>query len=198
MSDALVPDAQIIRLTAAWPEFKEGMPKAGDLVRRDSRDMARVWSSMKSGGWSRPIDALEFEQHPPLTWRDFPALFDFYFYGHAQLPNLKAADDPDRFLDSIACGGSLACWPSVAHVRLAGDLHSRWARAFLSFTQGGAHDGRGYLIAYNGHGRSGPRLFNFALCDHAVVKGAGARPERGWHPAHCSRCGLDLSVDSGD
>lgn len=198
MSDALVPDRKIIRLTAAWPGDRDGLPKAGDLARIDDRDLNRVWSSMDHGGYQQPIGNLEFDAHPPLTWRDFPALCEFYFSGHAPLPNLKVAEDADRFLDTIACGGSLSPWPKVAHVVLPGDHHSRWARVFLPMTQGGQHDGKGYLIAYNGFGRAGPRLFTFALCDHAVVKGAGARPERGWHPARCSRCGLDLSVDSGD
>ena len=198
MTDALVPDRKIIRLTADWPGGQDKMPKTGNLVRRDNRDLNRVWSRMDNGGWQQPINNLQFEEHPPLTWRDFPALCEFYFNGHGQLPNLKVADDADRFLDTIACGGSLAPWPKVAHIKLPGDQYSRWARAFLPLTQGGQHDGKGYLIAYNGFGRKGPRLFTFALCDHAVVTGAGARPERGWHPARCSRCGIDLSVDSSD
>jgi hypothetical protein len=199
MTDALVPDHKIIRLTADWPGIHhEKMPKVGQLVRIDDRDLNRVWSSLANGGWQQPIAKLEFERHPPLTWRDFPALADFYFNGHAELPNLKAAENADSFLDTIACGGGLAAWPKVAHVKLRGDHHSRWARIFMPFTQGGQHDGRGYLIAYLGGGRSGPRLFTFAFCDHAVVTGAGARPTHGWHPASCSRCGLDLSVDSSD
>lgn len=198
MSDALVPDHKIIRLTANWPGGHDKMPKAGDLVRLDDRDLGRVWTSLAHGGWQQPIGALEFERNPPLTWRDFPVLFDFHFNGHAPLPNLKVADDEDLFLDSVACGGSLTCWGSVAHVMLPGSVHSRWSRVFLAMTQGGKHDGSGYLIAYNGFRRAGPRLFTFALCDHAVVTGASARPERGWHPARCSRCGLDLSVDSSD
>jgi len=115
MTDALVPDHKIIRLTANWPGDAEKMPKAGQLVRIDGRDLKRVWSSMANGGWQQPIDKLEFERHPPLTWRDFPALADFYFNGHAELPNLKAAENADSFLDTIACGGGLAALEVSSH-----------------------------------------------------------------------------------
>lgn len=38
----------------------------------------------------------------------------------------------------------------------------------------------------------------FTFCKHEKVEGAGANHQRGWHPGHCGKCGLDMSVDSGD
>jgi hypothetical protein len=38
----------------------------------------------------------------------------------------------------------------------------------------------------------------FAICKHESVEDPGANHSRGWHPAHCKKCGLDMSVDSGD
>lgn len=32
----------------------------------------------------------------------------------------------------------------------------------------------------------------------AVGTGSYAESMRGWHPAHCKHCGMDMSVDSGD
>jgi hypothetical protein len=38
----------------------------------------------------------------------------------------------------------------------------------------------------------------FTFCKHEKVEGAGANHSRGWHPGYCDKCGLDMSVDSGD
>lgn len=44
-----------------------------------------------------------------------------------------------------------------------------------------------------------PTAWRLAICKHEV-KSTGSHYEnmRGWHPAHCVKCGLDLSVDSSD
>lgn len=76
----------------------------------------------------------------------------------------------------------------------------KWnVRYFLDYGQGGGLHGSGLVAwadwkdgAYRAVGMS------FAICVHKPVVGAGANPSRGWHPAHCSLCGLDMSVESGD
>ncbi len=72
-------------------------------------------------------------------------------------------------------------------------------RYFLDYGQGGGLQGSG-LIAWTDWKVDAYRAVGvtFAICRHTPVTGAGANPSRGWHPASCSKCGLDLSVDSGD
>jgi hypothetical protein len=38
----------------------------------------------------------------------------------------------------------------------------------------------------------------FAICKHEKKEGAGANHSRGWHPGSCVKCGLDMTIDSGD
>ena len=199
MSDALVADRFLIRLTADWQEGSDAHPKAGQLVRIDDRRQDWAWSGLESGGYQRKLADLEFERNPPLTHKDFPALLKYYLYAHGVLPNLEPIAD-DLGLDAIAAGASLAAWPSIAHLKLPGSTHSVWSRVFVGNTQGGQLDGKGYLIIWRGHWKDERphRVYKFALCAHAIVPGADARPNYGWHPARCSRCGLDLTVDSGD
>lgn len=76
----------------------------------------------------------------------------------------------------------------------------KWnARFFLDYTQGGSLTGTG-IVAWT-EWKDGIERgvgMKFAICEHKHVEGAGANHSRGWHPAHCEKCGLDLSVDSGD
>lgn len=39
-----------------------------------------------------------------------------------------------------------------------------------------------------------------AACEKHERVSTGTQDEarRGWHPGHCAKCGLDMSVDSGD
>jgi hypothetical protein len=76
----------------------------------------------------------------------------------------------------------------------------KWnARFFLDYGQGGQLYGSG-IVAWTDWKDGAYRAtgMKFAICDHQVVEGAGANHSRGWHPASCSKCGTDLSVDSGD
>lgn len=76
----------------------------------------------------------------------------------------------------------------------------RWnVRYFLDYGQGGGLHGSG-LVAWTDWRDGAYRAvgMSFAICDHKPVVGAGANPMRGWHPASCEKCGLDMSVDSGD
>lgn len=44
-----------------------------------------------------------------------------------------------------------------------------------------------------------PSAWLLSICKHEVVDSSTpAGRMRGWHPAHCSKCGLNLSVDSSD
>jgi hypothetical protein len=81
-------------------------------------------------------------------------------------------------------------------------LHSgkKWnARFFLDYGQSGGLQGSG-IVAWTEwkDGAYRATAMRFAICDHKQVEGAGANHSRGWHPSSCSKCGLDMSVDSGD
>jgi hypothetical protein len=69
------------------------------------------------------------------------------------------------------------------------------ARFFLDYGQGGGLHGSGIVLYWQ---NSKGVAASFAICDHKPVEGGGANHSRGWHPASCSKCGLDMSVDSGD
>lgn len=76
----------------------------------------------------------------------------------------------------------------------------KWgARFFLDYGPGGQLHGTG-LIAWSTWKDGAYRAagVRFAICKHEKVVGAGANPSRGWHPGKCSKCGLDMTVDSGD
>ena len=83
---------------------------------------------------------------------------------------------------------------------LLADGKKKWsARFFLDHGQGGQLYGSG-IVAWTDWKDGAYRAIGmkFAICEHKVVEGAGANHSRGWHPASCSKCGLDMSVDSGD
>jgi hypothetical protein len=79
--------------------------------------------------------------------------------------------------------------------------HKAWAMYFLTrgANMGGTLDGGGYVIIYdNNREGAAPLTGRFQICKHEKVSAAGANPERGWHPGHCAKCGLDMTIDSGD
>jgi hypothetical protein len=101
--------------------------------------------------------------------------------------------------------------------------HKAWARYILKTTQSGAFTGEADVITYGGHGQyvedvgalihvegpavvipkrwvpAPPLAWRVAICNHQIVgTGTQAQSQRGWHRAHCAKCGMDLSVDSGD
>lgn len=76
----------------------------------------------------------------------------------------------------------------------------KWnARFFLDYGQGGGLHGSG-IVAWTEWKAGAYRAtaMKFAICEHKQVTGPGANPSRGWHPSTCEKCGLDMSVDSGD
>jgi hypothetical protein len=87
-------------------------------------------------------------------------------------------------------------------VLLPGETNKKWnVSFFLDHGQGGQLEGSG-VVAWttwdNEKRAPGATGLRFAICKHTKVEGAGANHSRGWHPGHCSKCGLDMTVDSGD
>lgn len=83
---------------------------------------------------------------------------------------------------------------------MPGTLDKKWnARFFVDYGQAGQVYGSG-IVAWTDWKDGAYRAvgMKFAICDHKMAEGAGANHSRGWHPASCSKCGLDMSVDSGD
>jgi len=113
--------------------------------------------------------------------------------GKVALPNAKPIDDDDVV--------------SILHYRdmhpgraLLPNGHTEWsARYFLDYGKGGQLYGTG-IVAWSAWRDGANRVsgYKFAICEHEPKADAGANPSRGWNPAHCAKCGLDMTVDSGD
>lgn len=55
------------------------------------------------------------------------------------------------------------------------------------------------LQAYEAGQKYGyPRGFKVSVCDHEKIVHGDARPSHGWHPGHCGKCGMNMTVDSSD
>lgn len=118
--------------------------------------------------------------------------------GH--LPNAEPVD-AGAMLNSIAAHRFVERHGQGLH---PGTPYKSWAHYFLIDGQGGGLTGEGYAVIYSSEWdpatrrNVGGKAYRFAICKHEKVAGAGANPQRGWHPGHCSKCGLDMTVDSGD
>ncbi|TAL43868.1 MAG: hypothetical protein EPN91_05800 [Salinibacterium sp.] len=114
--------------------------------------------------------------------------------GDAPIPNFEPMT-ADQFCNAIAAGGHSMTprwgWAKSEHG------HKAWAQYFLAnfSNMGSGPDGSGYVCIYGG---AGPKVGRFSICKHQKQMGAGANPSRGWNPGHCSKCGLDMTIDSGD
>lgn len=76
----------------------------------------------------------------------------------------------------------------------------KWnARFFLDYGQGGQLYGSG-IVAWSEWKDGAYRAagMKFAICKHEQKAEPGANPMRGWHPSRCVKCGLDMTIDSGD
>jgi hypothetical protein len=83
---------------------------------------------------------------------------------------------------------------------LRADGKKEWnARFFLDYGQGGQLYGSG-LVAWTEWKEGAYRAvgMKFAICEHKQISAPGANPSRGWHPGFCEKCGLDMTIDSGD
>lgn len=86
-------------------------------------------------------------------------------------------------------------------VLLPGEAKKWNVRFFLDHGQGGQLEGSGLVVwsAWDHANRApGAVGFKFAICKHTKVADRDANPSRGWHPGRCSKCGLDMTIDSGD
>lgn len=112
--------------------------------------------------------------------------------GVASLPNFQQIE-ARMFLDNIAAVGH-GMEPYWGHAMLNG--RRQWAMYFLTgegmSSPPHSYGGGGYVAVYGGiHG-------TFAICRHEKRPDPGANPSRGWHPGRCAKCGIDMTVDSGD
>ena len=186
-------------------------------IRGDGTKAPRAFTEEPDGrqGYHREIPVDAFEVVDPLNpkWGDFDFLHRAMLYGAFPVPmtDMIWSDDPasmTRLISNIAAGGGSGV-TGVGHVILTppedADLrqyeHTRWARAFPSYTQGGNMTGQGLILLYDvsyGHKRV-PVAGRYALCKHEYVdQSTPERKQRGDHRGYCSKCGLNMSVDSSD
>lgn len=151
------------------------------------------------------ISAIDLEREPQPHWTEFETLLSFYMSGRAVPPNITvgAGETLDRDLNALAHHGSLSHYSQTFGGRLllpgSASRHGNLAFAIASKTQGGNLDGGAIALIYRAFGDlETPRTARFQLCAHEVIEGRGANHQRGWHPAHCGKCKLDMTVDSGD
>lgn len=183
------------------PAALKGQLVYGWQASQPKLEFGQVAVTTQPNGWGGMIIVARerLEANPAPHWPDFPELIKYYMRGTPPNLELGTAETLERDLDNIACSAGMGVHPEICHITLPGQTSSRWARAFLSFTQGGKLDGTGMLLIYRGYnGDKAPRTARFAICKHEKKIGGGASPSRGWHPGRCAKCDLDMTVDSGD
>lgn len=124
---------------------------------------------------------------------DFDADLMPIMQGKVVLPNFEEIE-PTKALANIAAFGH-GYRQYHGQVQLPKERHC-WAQYFLNRTQGGALDGSGMVVWYGLNGKGAAA--EFAICKHEKRAAPDAKPHIGWHPGHCVKCGLDMTVDSGD
>lgn len=165
-----------------------------------------------------PVDDLELAQ-PKEKHGGFDLKEDFepFMSGLQNVPNFRPYDgDPENFMNTLTLGGLWTpAGAGYAEAFANGQTYKGWAKYFLSTTQGGGFDGTGHVIIYQsprydqdaepkpgsmikGRMVGGAIYGSFAICEHHKVDGPGADHRRGWHPGSCSKCGLNMTYDSGD
>lgn len=115
--------------------------------------------------------------------------------GKVLLPNFEELP-LETGIAHIAAGGGLVTVDGVNNAKFEGSNSNwgHWARYWLKSTQGGALTGEGYVIFWH---QSKGRVARFAVCKHEHVNTSDPQRERyGYHRGYCSKCGLDMSVDS--
>ena len=125
--------------------------------------------------------------------------------GKLCLPNVKLIEDPQEGLNLIsgAHAGLKTCYNFLIQEfdppKPSGQKYQQtwYPKIFLNGRgMGGRFDGSGVILAPLGHmGQSA--VYTFAMCEHTWDQ-SGANHSRGWHPAICTKCGFDASIDSGD
>lgn len=123
-------------------------------------------------------------------------------HGDVELPNNEEVTDVGNWLNNLASVGH--GWQSIWGYSKIGNV-SQWTMFFLQGAGMGSppscYDGGGYAVRYNGYpklGKIGGQIYRFAICKHESIDDPGANHSRGWHPGHCAKCGMDMTIDSGD
>lgn len=155
-----------------------GDPYSGTI--HDTIDLAKEFLQNIVNDAENPVP----RRKTGYTLDDFSAILK----GDAPLPNTEPAEPLEKGVNNIASLGHMQ-EPKWGY-SLGPDGHKAWTQYFLH-----VFDGSGYALIY---GPRGGRIIRFAICKHQKKTHSGANPSRGWHPGHCIKCGLDLSVDSGD
>ncbi len=127
------------------------------------------------------------------TSSDFKETFEKIYSGEIEPPNL-AHFGLSAGMNVIASDELRPTGVGYAKVSRNGVISL--ARYFLEYTQAGTFTGNGY-IALSGDNDFGG-FASFAICLHQKVLDPRANLLQGWAPAHCEKCGLDMTVDSGD
>lgn len=153
--------------------------------------------SFQPNGWGVrhdiPIELLD--PAPAVDSSEFATMIQFYMAQRMVPPNLRPVDDKGLAGRIVSCGNADQTFHG--HLQIA-PKDRREGRAFMRMTQGGVPTGEVLVLIANWCGQSGPSAYEFSICDHKPVEGIGANPSRGWRPARCPKCDLDMSVDSGD
>jgi hypothetical protein len=115
-------------------------------------------------------------------------------------PNLKLLEGKDRERAFYMIAHGLR---QELHVRAKLDAnrpYPEWVTAFHNpVAMGTAPDGSGYILRADWHDGGKAVVYSFAICEHIKTEeGHRPNPSRGWHPGHCEKCGLDMTIDSGD
>jgi hypothetical protein len=118
--------------------------------------------------------------------------------GEVEVPNFEPADLARTVNNIAACGHSMLAQWGWAKT----EAGKNWAQFFLTpapmgNANIGSFDGAGYVMIYSSR-NEGPVVGRFAICKHEFKMGAGANPSRGWRPGSCTKCHLDMTVDSSD
>jgi hypothetical protein len=141
------------------------------------------------------LQPIVFVRNRRFEMVDFQLLFD----GKAALPNFEPLPVWQVAKLATSFYGKLH---EGAYAKVAPSNDKSWNRALYMLTcgQGGGFTGEGYVIVTKGYASDETSVIagRFALCKHEMVEGPGANHSRGWHPGWCGKCGLDMSVDSGD
>lgn len=125
--------------------------------------------------------------------------------GKLCFPNVKEVTDPQEGLNLINRSNMSSWKPYELRIqnfdppKNGTQTHEvAWYPKIFLNTKGmaGKFDGSGVILASPRHDGVA-RVFTFAICEHEWDQ-SGANHQRGWHPAYCTKCGFDASIDSGD
>lgn len=149
-------------------------------------DLQLTLSNVTCAGWAA-YPGIAWVKKPGETHGDWARVFLHTTQGggytgqaHALVYERGAGTKPAHLVDAVVRAAVMAVHKPKAP---AGNL----ASAVLAMEAG--------KTSYVGM----PSAWLLSICKHEVVNtSTPAGRMRGWHPAHCSKCGINLSVDSSD